>query len=507
MPLTDPLGDMLTRIRNGQQARKDSVLSPASKLRARVLDVLAARRLYPRLSARKSSATMPGLRIELKYFEGQPAIQHVARVSKPGRRVYSGAQELPRVRNGLGITIVSTPKGVLSDAEARDAECRRRSARGGVLMSRIGKRPVPLPAGVTGDDRRPHARRSRAPRAPSRCRCATRSATTFRGRRISVQPANDTKQARAFWGMQRTLVQNLVTGVTEGFTKMLEITGVGYRADAQGKNLKLQLGYSHDVDIDVPEGHRGQDARQHHGRDFGHRQAEGRPGRRRDPPLAQARALQGQGHQVSRRVYLPQGREEEVSHGEIQSLRPSARQRVRTALRRNAGGRAAPVGPPLGPAHLRPGHRRRGGPHRGRRLDAGEGRRAPRPARPSLPRQEVGKRIAERAKAAGVTQRRVRSRRLPVPWPRQGAGRCRPRRRTGVLIMADETNQTEAPAEAPRGGSGRRSRRSRRPRPPRARRPRRRAAAAAAAIAAAAIAAGATIAAAAAAATTTAARS
>ena len=69
-----------------------------------------------------------------------------------------------------------------------------------------------------------------------------------------MQPANDTKQARAFWGMQRTLVQNLITGVTDGFTKKLLITGVGYRANAQGKKLKLQLGYSHDVDIDVPEG-------------------------------------------------------------------------------------------------------------------------------------------------------------------------------------------------------------------------------------------------------------
>jgi small subunit ribosomal protein S8 len=118
MPLTDPLGDMLTRIRNGQQARKDSVLSPASKLRARVIDVLPP---DGNIRGYKEEAlgAHPGLRIELKYFEGQPAIQHVARVSKPGRRVYSGAQELPRVRNGLGITIVSTPKGVLSDAEAR----------------------------------------------------------------------------------------------------------------------------------------------------------------------------------------------------------------------------------------------------------------------------------------------------------------------------------------------------------------------------------------------------
>jgi large subunit ribosomal protein L6 len=71
---------------------------------------------------------------------------------------------------------------------------------------------------------------------------------------ILVKPANDSKQARAFWGMQRTLVQNLVTGVTDGFTKKLLITGVGYRANAQGRNLRLQLGYSHDVDVAVPEG-------------------------------------------------------------------------------------------------------------------------------------------------------------------------------------------------------------------------------------------------------------
>lgn len=119
MALTDPLGDMLTRIRNGQRARKDSVLSPGSKLRVRVLDVLQ-REGYIRGYTEEEMGPAKGIRIELKYFEGQPAIKHVARVSKPGRRVYSGSKDLPRVQNGLGITIVSTPRGVLSDAEARD---------------------------------------------------------------------------------------------------------------------------------------------------------------------------------------------------------------------------------------------------------------------------------------------------------------------------------------------------------------------------------------------------
>jgi len=119
MAVTDPVGDLFTRIRNGQRARKDSVLTPASKLRVRVLDVLQ-REGYIRGYSEEQMGPAAGLRIELKYFEGQPAIKHVARVSKPGRRVYSGSQELPRVMNGLGITIVSTPRGVLSDAEARE---------------------------------------------------------------------------------------------------------------------------------------------------------------------------------------------------------------------------------------------------------------------------------------------------------------------------------------------------------------------------------------------------
>lgn len=118
MNISDPLGDMLTRIRNGQSARKDSVLTPASRLRANVLDVLQ-REGYIRGYTQEENGPRPEIRVELKYFEGRPAIQHLSRVSKPGRRVYAGTHALPRVKNGLGITIISTPRGVLSDAEAR----------------------------------------------------------------------------------------------------------------------------------------------------------------------------------------------------------------------------------------------------------------------------------------------------------------------------------------------------------------------------------------------------
>jgi small subunit ribosomal protein S8 len=119
MSFTDPVGDMLTRIRNGQRARKGKVASPHSRLRERVLDVLKKEgyiRDWRRIEPEPGKAQ---IEIELKYHEGQPVIQMVQRVSKPGRRVYSSIGELPRIANGLGISILSTPKGVLSDAEAR----------------------------------------------------------------------------------------------------------------------------------------------------------------------------------------------------------------------------------------------------------------------------------------------------------------------------------------------------------------------------------------------------
>jgi len=120
-------------------------------------------------------------------------------------------------------------------------------------MSRIGKRPVAIPSGVTADIK-DGILSVKGPKGTLTLTMRDEISYTLDDDGILVKPANDTKSARAFWGMQRTLVSNLVEGVTTGFTKTLEITGVGYRANAQGKNLKLQLGYSHDVDIAVPEG-------------------------------------------------------------------------------------------------------------------------------------------------------------------------------------------------------------------------------------------------------------
>ena len=131
MSLSDPLGDMLTRIRNGQKAGKATIVSPASKLRTNVLEVLKREgyiRGYQRDGAEDGGRE---LRIELKYHEGHPVIRDIARVSRPGRRVYSKVDELPRVFNGLGISILSTPRGVMSDNEARAANV------GGEVLCRV----------------------------------------------------------------------------------------------------------------------------------------------------------------------------------------------------------------------------------------------------------------------------------------------------------------------------------------------------------------------------------
>jgi len=122
MSMSDPLGDMLTRIRNGQNARKSVVSSPASRFRSNVLEVLKREGYIRNYSSVDTRPGLKELKIELKYHEGQPVISEIKRVSRPGRRVYFGLRDLPRVYNGLGIAILSTPRGVLSDNEARTAK-------------------------------------------------------------------------------------------------------------------------------------------------------------------------------------------------------------------------------------------------------------------------------------------------------------------------------------------------------------------------------------------------
>ncbi|MGF1463185.1 MAG: 30S ribosomal protein S8 [Maricaulaceae bacterium] len=119
MSMNDPLGDMLTRIRNSLLRRRGRVVTPASNLRQRVLDVLVEEGFIRGYSEVEQEGKRT-FEIELKYFDGDPVISEIQRVSTPGRRVYSSVKDLPRVQNGLGIAILSTPKGVMSDAAARE---------------------------------------------------------------------------------------------------------------------------------------------------------------------------------------------------------------------------------------------------------------------------------------------------------------------------------------------------------------------------------------------------
>jgi small subunit ribosomal protein S8 len=121
MALNDPLGDMIARIHNAQMRSKSKVSTPASRLRVSVLDVLKSEGFIRGYASVEHSNGRNELEIELKYFDGAPVIREMSRVSKPGRRVYASVRNLPRINNGLGVAIVSTPKGVMADHEARDA--------------------------------------------------------------------------------------------------------------------------------------------------------------------------------------------------------------------------------------------------------------------------------------------------------------------------------------------------------------------------------------------------
>jgi small subunit ribosomal protein S8 len=121
MSLNDPIGDLITRIRNAQMRNKPKVSSPGSRLRESVLEVLKTEGYIRGYASVEHTSGRSELEIELKYFDGEPVIREIARVSKPGRRVYASVKALPRINNGLGVSILSTPKGVMADHSARDA--------------------------------------------------------------------------------------------------------------------------------------------------------------------------------------------------------------------------------------------------------------------------------------------------------------------------------------------------------------------------------------------------
>ena len=131
MPANDPIGDMIARIKNAAERRRAKVVTPASKLRQRVLDVLQSEGYIRGYSRSETAQGFAQFEIELKYYDGAPVIAEISRVSKPGRRVYSSIDDLKPIKNGLGISILSTSKGVMSDTAARDANV------GGEVLCRV----------------------------------------------------------------------------------------------------------------------------------------------------------------------------------------------------------------------------------------------------------------------------------------------------------------------------------------------------------------------------------
>ena len=119
--VNDPIGDMIARIKNAAMRKRSKVSTPASKMRERVLGVLESEGYIRGFALVQRPGAFPEFEIELKYFDGEPVIREIERVSKPGRRVYASVKNLPRVNNGLGISVLSTPKGIMADHEARDA--------------------------------------------------------------------------------------------------------------------------------------------------------------------------------------------------------------------------------------------------------------------------------------------------------------------------------------------------------------------------------------------------
>ena len=257
MSMSDPIADMLTRIRNAQAVDKAVVTMPSSKLKIAIAQVLHDEGYIDGHTIRDEDGK-PQLEIALKYHAGRPVIERIERVSRPGLRIYKGRHAIPQVMNGLGVAIVTTPKGVMTDRKARADRRRRRSPllrglKGHTDMSRVGKMPIAVPQGVdvaiTGEQITVKGANGTLTRKLHPLVNVKNDAGT-----ITFIPANETSAADAMSGTLRALVANMVGGVSKGFERKLTLVGVGFRAQAQGQKLNLQIGYSHPVVKDMPAG-------------------------------------------------------------------------------------------------------------------------------------------------------------------------------------------------------------------------------------------------------------
>ncbi len=259
MTMTDPIADFLTRLRNANSAYHDEVTLPHSKIKANIAEILK-KEGYISDYRTEDARVGKSLVVQLKYGPSRErSIAGLRRVSKPGLRVYAKSTNLPRVLGGLGVAIISTSSGLLTDRQAARQRRGRRSprlrvVRGTKNMSRIGKQPVLVPAGVdvTIDGRNVSVKGPKGTLTLDVAEPITVERNDDGA--IVVSRPDDERRSRSLHGLSRTLVANLVTGVTEGYTRKMEIFGVGYRVQLKGSNLEFALGYSHPVVIEAPEG-------------------------------------------------------------------------------------------------------------------------------------------------------------------------------------------------------------------------------------------------------------
>src|SRR3954463_8154255 len=252
--MTDPVADMLTRIRNANKALQDRVVMPSSKLKIEIARLLKEEGYLKDFHVERGES-FDHLVVELKYGRSRErVITDLKRVSKPGRRVYARKDRLPRVLGGMGTAILSTSSGLVTDRTAAE-----RGVGGEVIafvlerVSRIGSQAIPVPAGVSiALD--PARVMVNGPLDELSQQVPVRMTVERREDELVVTRPTDRGEDRALHGLTRSLIANMVEGVTKGFEKKLEIQGVGYRATLKGTSLELNVGYSHPVVIDPPEG-------------------------------------------------------------------------------------------------------------------------------------------------------------------------------------------------------------------------------------------------------------
>ena len=259
MSMTDPIADFLTRVRNGITAAHEEVEIPSSKLKREMARILKEQGYIRDFEVEAPTADRPSeiIRVTLKYTdERRSAITGLKRVSRPGqrhlRRPYRDSQGAGRHGDGDRVHLEGRDDRPRSPRRGR----RRRGRRARVVirsMSRIGKKPIPVPAGVTISIE-PELVRVNGPKGELTERIHRDIAVEQEGEELLVKRPTDRGEHRALHGLTRSLVANMVEGVTNGFEKRLEIQGVGYRAQLKGKDLELALGYSHPVPVKAPDG-------------------------------------------------------------------------------------------------------------------------------------------------------------------------------------------------------------------------------------------------------------